>query len=120
METKKILIIEDEPQVIEVMRVTLEDFGLRVIEASNGSDAVEAAREARPDLVFLDRNLPGDECGEVCRSLQEVEAVPVVLLCDSVEGEPLEAVGAQAQLIKPFTPERLLLEVHRHLVLSLA
>ncbi|MCA9793326.1 MAG: response regulator transcription factor [Vulcanimicrobiota bacterium] len=126
MSAKKILIVDDEPHVLEVLRVTLEDFGFKILEAMDGEDAIATVQEQRPDLVVLDVMLPGRDGQEICRQLKassDTAAIPVIMLTarsgPENEREGLEA-GADAYLTKPFSPLTLLSEVHRQLQLEIA
>jgi two-component system alkaline phosphatase synthesis response regulator PhoP len=109
-----VLIADDEDSVVELVRVTLEDERVRVIAAGDGVTALALADEIRPDLVFLDVNMPGYDGVEVCRRLRgdaRFERTPIVMLTAAARPEDvrrgLEA-GATEYLTKPFSPVRLL------------
>lgn len=109
-----ILIVDDEPHIVELVRVTLEDERVRVLEAGDGAEALDLARLARPQLVLLDVQLPDLSGLEVCRRLRrepELAAVRIVMLTAAARPEDLAgglAAGADHYLTKPFSPVRLL------------
>jgi DNA-binding response OmpR family regulator len=109
-----ILIADDEPAIVELVRVTLEDDRVRVFEAFDGQGALALASLLHPDLVLLDVNLPDRSGLEVCRALREDEALvktKVVMLTAATQAEDVArglAAGADHYLTKPFSPLRLL------------
>ena len=109
-----ILIAEDEAHIVELVRITLEDDRVRVIEASDGAAALRLAEELEPELIFLDVNLPDMSGLEVCRRLRRqaaLHAVPVVMLSAAAQKDDIVrglAAGATQYLTKPFSPVRLL------------
>lgn len=108
-----VLIVDDEPHIVELVRVTLEDDRVRVIEAADGETALECAAAAAPDLVLLDVNLPGLSGLEVCRRLRGREGYGgrIVMLTAATQAEDVArglAAGADQYLTKPFSPVRLL------------
>lgn len=117
MSNKSILLVDDEPHVLEVLRVTLEDLGFSLLEAGDGPKALSLAQSERPDLVILDVMLPSMSGLEVCKALREGnggEKIPVILLT-ARSGEDDERAGydagADRYLTKPFSPLTLLAEV---------
>lgn len=114
-----VLIADDEPNVVELVRVTLEDERIRVVDAPDGGTALSLAAAFRPELVLLDVELPDMSGLEVCRRLtreQEFGAPRVVMLTAAAQADDvargLEA-GASLYLTKPFSPVRLLSLVER-------
>jgi two-component system, OmpR family, phosphate regulon response regulator PhoB len=109
-----ILIADDEAHVVELVRVTLEDDRVQVIEAADGAIALQLAQEFEPELIFLDVNLPDMSGLEVCRRLRRIPALagcPIVMLSAAAQQEDLAlgmAAGATVYLTKPFSPVRLL------------
>ena len=109
-----ILITDDEPHVVELVRVTLEDERVRVIEASDGATALALADELEPELIFLDVNLPDLSGIEVCRRLRRqprLAGSSIVMLTAAAQQEDISrglAAGATQYLTKPFSPVRLL------------
>lgn len=111
---RRLLLVEDDPTVAEVARNYLRAAGFLVDEVTDGFQALETLAEAVPDLVILDRKLPGIDGTEVCRRLRAFTSVPVLMLTalsateDRIDG--LEA-GADDYLTKPFSPKELVLRV---------
>ena len=109
-----ILIVDDEPSILDLVRFTLEDADVRVVEASDGAEALLVARREKPDLILLDVQMPKLTGLEVCRQLRREEAfaqTPIVMLtaatqeADRVRGRE---AGADEYLTKPFSPLALL------------
>ena len=109
-----ILITDDEPHVVELVRVTLEDERVRVIEARDGATALALADQLEPELIFLDVNLPDLSGVEVCRRLRRqprLAGSSIVMLTAAAQQEDISrglAAGATQYLTKPFSPVRLL------------
>jgi DNA-binding response OmpR family regulator len=109
-----VLIADDEAHVVELVRVTLEDERVRVVEACNGATALQLAVELEPELIFLDVNLPDLSGLEVCRRLRRepgLAGVRVVMLTAAAQQDDIArglAAGASHYLTKPFSPVRLL------------
>jgi DNA-binding response OmpR family regulator len=111
---RRILIVDDEATVREVVGQYLEIEGYSVLPAANGLDALRAAATTPPDLVILDLTLPGMDGLEVCRRLRSASAVPVLMLTARAEdADKLEAfnVGTDDYLTKPFNPRELVARV---------
>jgi len=107
----RILVVEDEPKTRATLVLYLEHAGFEVVEAATGPEALEAER---PDLVVLDRMLPGLDGLEVCRRLREDGPVPVIFLtARSTEEDRLEGLdlGADDYVVKPFSPRELVARV---------
>lgn len=85
--TSKVLIVEDDPSTIELVRLYLQRDGYKVIAAMDGTEGLRLAREARPDLVVLDLMLPGMDGMQICQALREESTVPIVMLTARVEEE---------------------------------
>ena len=105
-----ILIVEDDPNTAELVRLYLGRDGHKVLAASEGDEGLRLAREAHPDLVVLDLMLPGKDGMEVCRILREESDVPIVMLTARVEEEDRLAglnLGADDYVTKPFSPREL-------------
>jgi DNA-binding response OmpR family regulator len=111
---RRILIVDDEATVREVVGQYLEIEGYSVLPAANGLDALRAAATTPLDLVILDLTLPGMDGLEVCRRLRSASAVPVLMLIARAEdADKLEAfnVGTDDYLTKPFNPRELVARV---------
>ncbi|MCH7606075.1 MAG: response regulator transcription factor [Chloroflexi bacterium] len=105
-----ILILEDDPNTVEIVQLYLLRDGHNVLWASDGLEGLRMARESHPDLVVLDLMLPGMSGMEVCRTLREESNVPVVMLTARVEEEDRLAgldAGADDYMTKPFSPREL-------------
>ncbi|HXF70249.1 MAG TPA: response regulator [Thermoflexus sp.] len=113
----RILIAEDERDIRDLIVFTLEFGGFQVIAATNGQEAVELARQHRPDLILLDVRMPkmtGYEACRILKSQEETRTIPVVFL--SAKGQESEIrqgmeAGADAYIIKPFAPDELIQQV---------
>jgi DNA-binding response OmpR family regulator len=109
-----VLVVDDEPHIIELVRITLEDDRVRVVVAADGQDALAAALAERPDVVLLDVNLPDLSGLEVCRRLRadtRTQDTKIVMLTAAAQRDDVErgrAAGADEYLTKPFSPVRLL------------
>ena len=118
MDKTKLLIVEDEPTLLETLKYNLERQGYEVVTASDGVQALATARTEKPDLVILDIMLPGLDGFEVCRILRQEMSLPILMLTakdeevDKIVG--LE-VGADDYLTKPFSMRELLARVRAHL-----
>jgi DNA-binding response OmpR family regulator len=110
---KKILIVEDNSELLELMRLALKHAGFRTATASNGADALKAAKDAAPDLVVLDLVLPELDGFAVCERLRKNPAtagIPIIVLTglssEFARLASLEA-GADEYVTKPVSPEAL-------------
>jgi two-component system, OmpR family, response regulator ResD len=109
-----IMVVEDEPTIVEVVVRYLEREGFRTITAGDGERALEAIAQERPDLLILDVMLPGLDGLEVLRRVRAGGAMPVVLL--TARGEEIDRVvglelGADDYVTKPFSPRELVARV---------
>ncbi len=124
MSSKRILIVDDEPHIQEVIRVSLEDFGFDLMEVSDGENVFQTVLDARPDLILLDVMMPGKDGYAVCQELKadpQTAAIPIILLTAKSRPEEMEqglAAGANAYVAKPFSPLSLLTVIHQHLSLG--
>lgn len=109
-----VLVVDDEPHIVELVRVTLEDDHLRVREAFDGAAAVAVATAEPPDLILLDVQLPDLSGLDVCRRLRadaRLSATKIVMLTAAAQREDVtrgHEAGADHYLTKPFSPVRLL------------
>ncbi len=117
----KILKVDDEPDVLQVLNIYLEGAGYETCEASGGRDALAVAREEMPDLIILDILMPELDGYWVLRELKKdprTAGIPVMVLTAKMgEGDRAMALelGATRYVSKPFTEEKLLKEVERTL-----
>jgi DNA-binding response OmpR family regulator len=109
-----VLVVDDEPHVLKLVKANLETSGYRVLTADDGEQAVQAVESEVPDLVILDLMLPKMDGYAVCRHIREFSAVPIIMLTarsaqvDLVHGFE---VGADDYLTKPFSVTELLMRV---------
>jgi two-component system, OmpR family, alkaline phosphatase synthesis response regulator PhoP len=109
-----VLIADDEPHVVHLIRLTLEDERITVVDASDGESALARAERLRPDLIFLDVHLPDISGLEVCARLRtdpRFATTKIVLLTAAAQESDVArglAAGANHYLTKPFSPVRLL------------
>jgi len=119
---KKILVIDDEPKIIQLTQDYLENAGFSVISAGDGERALAVIRDEQPDLVVLDLGLPGMDGLDVCRSIRKTSNLPIIMLTardeetDKLVGLEL---GADDYITKPFSPKELVARVRSVLRLSL-
>ena len=117
MATPKILIVEDERDINELLQYNLEKEGFDVLQAYDGQEAVELARAQAPDLIVLDIMLPEIDGRDVCRILkqdEETRRIPILML--TAKGEESDVlvgleIGADDYVTKPFSPKVLLARV---------
>ncbi len=123
LKDKLILVVDDEPRIVNFMRMNLELEGCRVIAASNGREALDRARDDMPDVMLLDIMMPGMDGFEVLRRLRQSSTVPVIVLTakddedDRIRGLEL---GADDYIGKPFSHRELVSRIRavlrRHLI----
>jgi len=114
-ETKTVLIVDDEPDILKVTEFRVRKAGYRTVTAVNGQLALEAARKERPDLILLDYKMPGMTGMEVYAELRDdslLGGIPVIFLTASSQNDELmrrmQEVGAVNKIIKPYEPGDLL------------
>ncbi|TMG28381.1 MAG: response regulator transcription factor [Chloroflexi bacterium] len=111
---KTILVVDDEPQIVQLVRDYLEHGGFKVLVAADGSSALRLASTLHPDLVVLDLGLPGMDGLDVTRSLRRNGALPIIMLTARAdESDKLVGLelGADDYLTKPFSPKELVARV---------
>jgi DNA-binding response OmpR family regulator len=111
---RRVLVVEDDPTVLEVASAYLRAAGYLVDTATDGFAALEAVRRWSPDLIVLDRMLPGIDGAVVCRRIRSEAPTPIILL--TAMGAPEDRIlgleaGADDYLTKPFSPRELVLRV---------
>ena len=110
----RVLVVDDEAQIVRVLRGYLEKAGFSVLTASSGPEALRVARQERPDLIILDLMLPGMDGLDVCRALRKESDVPIIMLTARVEETDrligLE-LGADDYVSKPFSPREVVARV---------
>jgi two-component system, OmpR family, alkaline phosphatase synthesis response regulator PhoP len=111
---KTILVVDDEPKIVQLARDYLEHAGFAVIAASDGPTALHTARSSKPDLIVLDLGLPQLDGLDVTRSIRKDSDVPIIMLtARSEESDKLIGLelGADDYLTKPFSPKELVARV---------
>lgn len=110
----RILVVDDEKRMVGFIRLNLEQDGFIVIEAYNGTQALDRLRDSLPDLILLDVMMPDMDGFEVLRTVREISSVPVIML--TAKGEENDKVrglelGADDYVTKPFSPKELVSRV---------
>jgi CheY-like chemotaxis protein len=119
MKRAKILVVDDDLAILTLMENVLREYDLDAVVADSGTSALELARSERPDLILLDRKMPGmsgEEAVRVLRSQPSLRNVPILIL----SGEPMsrreiEAVGADGAVQKPFELSDLINQIQSRL-----
>jgi two-component system OmpR family response regulator len=114
MAEQKILVVEDDKTMLEVLKYNLKKDGYDVVTATNGIQALDVARNAKPDLIILDIMLPELSGLDVCRTLRKELTVPILML--TAKGEEIDKVvgleiGADDYVTKPFSMKELLARI---------
>ncbi len=116
--TKKILIADDEPDILEIIQFNLQQEGYEVITAKNGDEAIDKAKKNSPDLIILDIMMPGKNGIEVCNILRTMPAFgdTLIIFLSAMSDETTEIkgleTGADDYLTKPISPKVLLSKVN--------
>jgi DNA-binding response OmpR family regulator len=112
--SKKILVVDDEPNIVKALKAYLEKAGYRVVTAADGNEALAVFQKESPDFMILDLNLPGMDGFEVCKAVRKVSDIPILMLTARVEETDrligLE-IGADDYVIKPFSPREVVARV---------
>jgi two-component system alkaline phosphatase synthesis response regulator PhoP len=114
MAQNRVLIVDDEPRITEVLRVYLERDGFQVASAASGKQAVERAADYKPDIIILDLNLPDIDGLEVCRTIRKTSNIPIIMLTG--RGEEIDRIvgleiGADDYVTKPFSAREVVARV---------
>ncbi len=114
MSKVQVLVVDDEPRYLKLVRYNLEAVGYDVITAASGEEALSQVASLSPDLIILDIRLPGIDGYEVCARIREFSSVPIIML--TAKGEEREKVqglrvGADDYVTKPFGAEELMARV---------
>ena len=121
MGAKKILIVDDEPFLREIIEAQLKREGYEIIQATNGAEGLEKAKQENPDLEILDVVLPKMNGYEVCAALKsddKYSKIPVILFSGKAQEEEVklgEKVGADAYITKVFGSKKLLAKIKEFL-----
>jgi len=114
---KKVLIADDCPKLVELVRVTLEREDCEIIYASDGEETLRKARKEQPDVILLDIMMPKMDGFEVCRQLRkdpQTKEIPIIMLTakgQEVDREKGRELGANEYITKPFSPSTLLAKI---------
>jgi two-component system phosphate regulon response regulator PhoB len=115
--SQTILVIDDEKDIVELIRYNLVQAGYRVVSALDGQQALDLARREHPDLVVLDLmlpTLPGTEVARILRQDEKTRAIPIIML--TARGSEIDRIvgfelGADDYVVKPFSPRELVLRI---------
>jgi len=113
-----ILVVDDEPKVVQLTRDYLEKNAFRVVSAGDGLTALAMVRRERPDLIILDLLLPGMDGREVCRAIRRDYDTPIIMVTALAEESDQVAgleLGADDYIAKPFSPRALVARVRANL-----
>lgn len=119
MSKGKILVVDDEINITQILQFSIGAEGYEVITAQNGEEAIDKARREQPDLIILDIMMPRIDGYEACRILKAnpmTKNIPVVLL--TAKGRDIDKrlgreVGAIDYIVKPFSPNKLIDKIHK-------
>ena len=114
MSKEKILVVDDERNIVELVKFNLEKEGFEVVCAYDGFEAVNQARQEKPDLIILDIMLPGQGGLEVCRTIRQEFQIPIIMA--TAKGEEIDKIlglelGADDYITKPFSPREIIARV---------
>jgi DNA-binding response OmpR family regulator len=119
MERKRILVVEDEQELVIAVKIRLEEAGYETITAYDGMEALEKAKSQNPDLIILDLMLPKLDGYKVCKMLkfdERYKKIPIIMFtarAQKMDEELGREVGADAHIIKPFDHQILLENIKR-------
>jgi DNA-binding response OmpR family regulator len=114
MTKQKVLVIDDEENVCELISMYFDKAGYEVVTAVDGADGIEKTRQYRPDILILDIMLPGMDGLDVCKEIRKSSNVPIIMLTarvDEVDRVLGLEIGADDYITKPFSPRELLARV---------
>jgi CheY-like chemotaxis protein len=113
-----ILVVDDDGPILALMRSLLKEFGFQPVTAETGSQAIDAARQQRPALVLLDKNMPGMTGDQLIRKLREepgFDKLPILILSgERLLPEDLALLGADGAVQKPFDVMHLINQIRRY------
>ena len=114
MALEKVLVVDDDPNICEVLRMYLENEGYSVILSYDGEEALVKFNALKPDVILLDVMLPSLDGWQVCREVRKKSSVPIIMI--TAKGDTFDKVlglelGADDYVVKPFSPKELMLRV---------
>ena len=112
---KKILIIDDEPKIVEAVAAYLENSGYETFSAFDGEKALDFINKIKPDLVILDLMLPKISGEEICKTIRKTSRIPIIMLTAKVDEDDKITglnIGADDYVTKPFSPRELVARVN--------
>lgn len=115
LEEKKVLIVDDENKIVEVIKSYLEREGCIVFEAFDGKKALEIFERVNPDLIVLDLMLPDMTGEEICSNLRKKSRVPIIMLTAKIDEKSIVSglhIGADDYITKPFSPRELMARIY--------
>jgi DNA-binding response OmpR family regulator len=114
-----ILVVDDDAPITILMRTLLREFGFEPVTAMSGSEAIEAAREHPPNLILLDKHMPGMACADIVAALRAAdggEKTPILILSgDPCTAAEIAALGANGAVQKPFDVQGLVRQIRDYL-----
>lgn len=114
MDNYTVLIIEDEPKIIEFIQSYIENAGYNVIIATNGSDAIKSFKEETIDLILLDLMLPDISGKSICKIIRSDSDVPIIMITAKIDEDSIINglnIGADDYITKPFSPRQLIARI---------
>jgi len=118
MSRARVLICDDEQQILRALRVILRDAGFEALPASDAEEALDVAAVHHPDAAIVDLVLPGEDGVELCRRMREWSEIPIIVL-SAIGDEDAKvralAAGADDYVTKPFSPRELVARLHANL-----
>jgi len=111
---RRILVVDDEVKIVEVVKSYLEHSGYEVYEAYNGAQVLSTFERIDPSLIVLDLMLPDMSGEEICKAIRKISRVPIIMLTAKVEEEDILKgldIGADDYVTKPFSPKQLVARV---------
>lgn len=115
---KKVLVIDDDKNICEILKIYLSSEGYEVLFAYDGSQGINIAKEQSPNLILLDIMLPVISGWEVCKLLRQFTNIPIIMLTamDTIENK-IEGlnIGADDYVVKPFEPKEVIARVNAHI-----
>ncbi len=114
MSKERILVVDDDPGLREVVRFSLEQAGFEPVEAKNGKEALEKFESTNPDLIVLDIMMPEMDGNEVCKAIRQKSSVPIIFLSsrdDEIDRVLGLELGGDDYVTKPFSPRELVARI---------